>query len=257
LAVAILRDLKGDINLDVPIEGDLSDPNYKLGKVIWQVIKNIIFKAVTSPYRIIADAVAVNEEDIRRIHFNYLDTAFSNKQVKNIEVLVKVLEKKPDLTISLVQYTDTEQEAEQYAMSETMKRYRKLAGSLAPEPERDTTSKTSIDEEFRGAAFTAWLNLQAGPANISLPVQKKCLAVIGEQEAQQAALKNQELRNAKAKEHLLAAGADLTKFNIYTEQREKIPATEPLPCYNIVFGMPSGATDQSSVSSARDSVTVQ
>jgi hypothetical protein len=236
LALSLLKDLKGDIKLNIPIEGDLADPEYKLGKVIWQVVKNILLKAVTSPYRLLADVFSVNEDDIRRIHFSYLDSTFADNQVKNLEVLAKILEKKPELRVSLAQYTDTDQEAERFAMISTMDRYRKVAGNLTPDDPMDTSSEKTLGSAFREAAFTAWLDIQVGPANALLPVQKKCLLLTGNESSRQEALRLQELRNAHIGHLLAATGADSTRIQVYTEKRELVPATEPLPCVHISFG---------------------
>lgn len=51
--VAALKDRKGVIELDVPVVGDLSDPNYKVGKTILNIFKNLLVKAATAPIRAI------------------------------------------------------------------------------------------------------------------------------------------------------------------------------------------------------------
>ena len=50
LAIALLKDRNGRIELDVPIEGNLDDPQFHFGKVIFHVLGNIITKMVTSPF---------------------------------------------------------------------------------------------------------------------------------------------------------------------------------------------------------------
>ena len=48
LAVSLLKDKDGVIDLDLPIEGSLDDPKFRIGKVIWQVLGNLIAKAATA-----------------------------------------------------------------------------------------------------------------------------------------------------------------------------------------------------------------
>ena len=58
LATALLKDVNGVIDLDVPVTGSLDDPKFRLGPIIWQIIGNILEKAVTAPFRLIGSLFA-------------------------------------------------------------------------------------------------------------------------------------------------------------------------------------------------------
>ena len=57
LAVALLADRHGVIDLDLPVSGSINDPQFSLGGVIWKVVTNLIVKAVTSPFSLLASAL--------------------------------------------------------------------------------------------------------------------------------------------------------------------------------------------------------
>jgi hypothetical protein len=57
LAVAILKNSRGEINLNIPVSGSLSDPQFSLGSVIWGAFMNVLTKAVTAPFSLLASAV--------------------------------------------------------------------------------------------------------------------------------------------------------------------------------------------------------
>ncbi len=57
LAVAILKDPQGRIDLNIPVSGSLNDPEFSLGSVIWYAFKNLIMKAITSPFKLLAAAL--------------------------------------------------------------------------------------------------------------------------------------------------------------------------------------------------------
>jgi hypothetical protein len=57
LAVALLADRNGVIDLDLPISGSLNDPQFSLGPVILKVIVNVIVKAITAPFSLLANAL--------------------------------------------------------------------------------------------------------------------------------------------------------------------------------------------------------
>ncbi len=69
LAVALLKDTEGVIDVDVPVEGDLDDPQFKIGGVIWRAIGNLITRAVTAPFRLLGALVGIEDEDFGTLRF--------------------------------------------------------------------------------------------------------------------------------------------------------------------------------------------
>lgn len=57
LGLALLKDSSGKIEIDVPVEGNLDDPQFRLGPVIWHVIGNVFVKAITSPFSLLGSLV--------------------------------------------------------------------------------------------------------------------------------------------------------------------------------------------------------
>ncbi len=57
LAVALLADSRGVIDLDLPIGGSINDPQFSVGGLVWQAIRNIVVKALTSPFSLLASAI--------------------------------------------------------------------------------------------------------------------------------------------------------------------------------------------------------
>ena len=53
LAVALLQDRHGVIDLDLPVTGSINDPQFSIGALIWKVIVNVLTKAVTAPFSLL------------------------------------------------------------------------------------------------------------------------------------------------------------------------------------------------------------
>ena len=56
LALSLLTDRHGQINLDLPVSGSLDDPQFSVGGLIWKVVVNLLEKAVTAPFDLLASA---------------------------------------------------------------------------------------------------------------------------------------------------------------------------------------------------------
>jgi hypothetical protein len=70
LALALLQDRDGVILLDVPVEGDLDDPDFHVGKVIWRAILNVLVKVATSPFSALASLVGGSHADLSVAEFS-------------------------------------------------------------------------------------------------------------------------------------------------------------------------------------------
>ncbi|MEN6463883.1 MAG: DUF748 domain-containing protein [Syntrophaceae bacterium] len=90
LAVSLLTDRIGQINLDIPVAGSLDDPKFRVWPVIWQVIVNLITKAATAPFTLIASLVGGGEE-LSYVEFDYGSDNVSEAGRNKIASLAKAL----------------------------------------------------------------------------------------------------------------------------------------------------------------------
>lgn len=111
LAIALLKDRKGQINLDIPVTGSLDDPEFSLGRLIVQVIVNLITKAVTAPFALIGSLVGGGEE-LGYVEFEYGRAALSEANLKKIGTLTKALFERPTLKLDIVGHVDLENDRE-------------------------------------------------------------------------------------------------------------------------------------------------
>jgi hypothetical protein len=100
LAVALLRDRNGVIDLDIPVTGSLDDPKFRVGPIIWKVFVNILEKAVTAPFALLG-ALFGGGPDLQFIDFQpgtaQMDAAASDK----VRAMVKALNERPQLKIEV------------------------------------------------------------------------------------------------------------------------------------------------------------
>src|SRR5262249_9814172 len=63
LAISLLKDSNGNINVDLPVEGDVNDPTFKISGIIMHALANLITQIVTSPFRLLGRLVGLGDSE--------------------------------------------------------------------------------------------------------------------------------------------------------------------------------------------------
>ncbi len=138
LALALLKDTRGVIELDVPIEGSLDDPEFRLGKVIWRAVFNLLLKVATSPFRLLASLVGGGEAEMSFVEFAPGTAELSPPAQERLNLLAKSLAQRPELGLEVEGTADDAQDAValRRAALERALRHAKAAG-MKPPPESE------------------------------------------------------------------------------------------------------------------------
>lgn len=238
MAIAILRDRKGNIELDIPVEGDLKDPTYKLGKLIWQIVKNLVVKAATAPFDLLAKTFGAGEEDIKFVRFDYLQKQFENRQMKSLDMISKALTEKPELKVKLEQVASRESEKELLALWLSKARYYKTKILQTPKDSLDNKDYKAIDEiSNKDSLFNAWLNQQFLPDDVSnMPSQLKCRKLIGDPVLSLEVDKLFTTRNKMISDYFVKEKQlDATRIKITDTTDEDAAQFESTPRYAVEF----------------------
>lgn len=100
LAVALLQDRHGVIDLGVDVEGDLNSPSFSFGSIIWGALGNIITKAITAPFSLLANLIG-SDEPMNNVTFEYGDSKISDSQGKHLLALTEALIDRPLLIVNV------------------------------------------------------------------------------------------------------------------------------------------------------------
>jgi len=148
-ALFLLKDKNGDVNLNIPVRGDMNDPTVNVGKIVWNTFKNLIVKAATSPGKLLAGLVDGDPKDLEQIQFKYLDTIPSEKNISQLDKLLELEQKKEGLKIEMVYYVDQQLQKEAIAKDEAGKLYYQETQKYYLKDEKDfetfILSKTAAD----------------------------------------------------------------------------------------------------------------
>ena len=100
LAVALLKDRNGVIDLNIPVNGTLDDPKFRLGPVIWKVFVNLLEKAVTAPFALLGSLFG-GGPDLQFIDFSPGVSGLDPAAADKTRAIVKALNERPQLKIDV------------------------------------------------------------------------------------------------------------------------------------------------------------
>jgi hypothetical protein len=101
LAVALLADGHGVIDLDLPVSGSINDPQFSLGGVIWKVITNLVAKAITAPFSLLASALGGGGSELSSVEFAPGTVVLDAGAKERLDKVAKALADRPALTLTV------------------------------------------------------------------------------------------------------------------------------------------------------------
>jgi hypothetical protein len=111
LAIALLKDRKGEIHIDLPLTGSLSDPKFSVWGLVWSVVENLLLKAVTSPFALIGSLVGHGEE-LSYLEFDEGRAVIGPAGVEKLKSLSKALADRPALKLDVTGHADPTRDRE-------------------------------------------------------------------------------------------------------------------------------------------------
>ncbi|RAR51189.1 uncharacterized protein DUF748 [Paraburkholderia unamae] len=106
LAISLLKNRKGEIDVNIPVSGSLSNPEFSLGGLIWKAVLNLIAKAVTAPFTLLANAFGGGGEELGYVEFAPGTATLSDADNKKLDTIAKALDDKPSIKIDLIGRVD-------------------------------------------------------------------------------------------------------------------------------------------------------
>lgn len=100
LAVALLKDNQGRIELDLPVQGRLDDPQFKIAPILFKVLANLIVKTAASPFKLLGSLVGGGEE-MSYVEFAPGSAFLADSETNKLDKLIGALEKRPALSLEI------------------------------------------------------------------------------------------------------------------------------------------------------------
>ena len=186
LAVALLKDRNGVIDIDLPIAGSLDNPDFKIGRAVLKVLGNLIVKAATAPFSMIASLFGGGEE-LSRVDFPPGAASLDAKGKAKLLSLAKALEQRPGLSFEIEGGADRARDRESLKQNlyERKLKTQKLlelvesGASVSSDPE-DVQFELAersrlVDKAYRAESFPKPRTALGRPKELPVPEMEKLL----------------------------------------------------------------------------------
>jgi uncharacterized protein involved in outer membrane biogenesis len=110
LAIALLEDSDGVIDIDMPVEGNVDEPDFKYGTVIWKAFSNMIGNIVTAPFRFLGSMLGIDGEELENLEFALGSSDIQPSVKEKLDALAKAMEKRPRLMLKVSGSYDAEKD---------------------------------------------------------------------------------------------------------------------------------------------------
>ncbi len=160
LAIALLSDAEGKIDVSVPVRGNVDNPEFSYGHVIRQAIVNLITKIVTAPFRALGGLLGDKGQQMDAIAFNPGSDRLLPPELKKLKKVSEALEKRPRLGLVVQGRFDPEVDGEALR---TERVQRALAEEMGAKPGPDETpAPLALDNAKTQRALEKLIEIRLG-----------------------------------------------------------------------------------------------
>jgi len=102
LAIALLKDVDGKISIELPVTGDLNNPQFSVMPIVWQTLRNLIVKAAAAPFKLIGGLVSGGgSEDLGTVSFAPGSSELNKDAEAALVKLSQALKERPALRLEI------------------------------------------------------------------------------------------------------------------------------------------------------------
>jgi hypothetical protein len=105
-AISLLKNSRGEIDVNIPVSGSLSNPEFSIGGLIWHAVLNLLEKAVTAPFSLLANAFGGGGEEMGYVEFDAGSAKLSDAADQKLDTIAKALADKASIRIDVIGRVD-------------------------------------------------------------------------------------------------------------------------------------------------------
>ena len=167
----ILKDKDDKIQFDIPVQGNLQDPQFSIGKIIWKTVMNLLIKVAVSPLKIVgnlastgAGAIGLDLGKNDEVVIDATSATFTSEQYAKASKMTEVLAKDKNLKLVFTQYYNTRKTTEAYRIVKQKTDYYKKSQGKEKLTELDLRAIAEMKDSDEG--FQAYLKENPSTADV-------------------------------------------------------------------------------------------
>lgn len=230
-AVYILTDRKGNIQLDLPVSGNINDPTFSYRKIIFKTLCNLIVKVVAAPVDFLVKAINGEPDLFDDMVYDIRPQGLGSESSDRLNKIADAMKEKPELHLTIQQSVDIEENINEYALFNAQKEFymQKHPGQLTMEDFNNIRAIKPTNKEF-----VDYVNKRL-EGNTSMPVDiyAKCVALYDKNVLQQQINVNIEKRNQQIVNHLATQGISRDRVDVLPLGDKKTPKGKTLVSFSV------------------------
>jgi len=162
----ILKDKNDKIQFDVPVKGNVKDPEFSYVKIVWKTVMNLLIKVALSPFKVVgnvaatgAGAVGLDLGKNDEIRIDALATSFSSEQYAKAQKMVEALAKDNKLKMNFVQTFNLKRTVDAYKTRKLKTEFYKATQNKTTLNELDEKAIQAIAD--KDSAYAAYADAHA------------------------------------------------------------------------------------------------
>ena len=156
LGVALLKDRKGEIHLDLPLSGRTDSPKFSIWALVGQVVKNLLLKAATSPLALLQASFG-GGADFSNIAFASGTSRLSGAEEKKLHSLAKALTERPGIRLEVSGFADRERDPEGFRHELLLKKMKNEKFLSLAKEKRESGGLSHDAMEIPATEYSKWL----------------------------------------------------------------------------------------------------
>ncbi|MCD6526110.1 MAG: DUF748 domain-containing protein [Desulfuromonas sp.] len=144
LAISLLKDRNDEIHLDIPVSGNLNDPDFSLAGTIFTVLRNLLVKAATSPFALLASMIG-GGDDVSSLNFPLGRTELSEDQAQKLTGLADILINRLSLILEISPFADKSNDPEAYRQQQLTEMMQVVKWRKLDDAQREAVTAQQLD----------------------------------------------------------------------------------------------------------------
>ncbi len=230
-AVYILTDRKGNIQLDLPVSGNINDPTFSYRKIIFKTLCNLIVKVVTAPVDFLVKAINGEPDLFDDMVYDIRPQGLGSESSDRLNKIADAMKQKPELHLTIQQSVDIEENINEYALFNAQKEYymQKHPGQLTMEDFNNIRAIKPTNKDF-----VDYVNKRLeGNTSTPIDIYAKCVALYDRQVLRQQIDANIERRNQQIVNHLATQGIGRDRVDVLELGDKKTPKGKTLVSFSV------------------------